>query len=352
MTNLLGKRITKRQVLRITAVAGASLVLGGGLMRALLRAADLHEIRETRTRMGTLVTITVVHPDAVMARRMLTHAFAEMERLESILSRHRAGTPISRLNRDGIVRGAPAEAIHVIRSARAYSSRTQGAFDITIKPLLDLYASSFARTDAPPPRPRVREALSLVGYRNIAIDGSDITFMKPGMSVTLDGIAKGYIVDRAARVLKEDGAQQVLVDGGGDMASMGGGSWGENWRVAVQNPRQGSEPLAVLHLQGESVATSGDYFQYFTADKRFHHILDPRTGRSPEQTSAVTIVAPTAMDADALSTAVFVLGPREGLRFLDQVDGVEGMIVTKDQVVLGSEGISRYFQSRSYQTKS
>jgi thiamine biosynthesis lipoprotein len=344
MSGGFGKQLTKRQFLRITAVAGMSLAGGVGLTRALRRAADLREIRETRTQMGTLITVTVVHRDPARARQMLTHVFAEMERLENILSRHRAGTVISRLNTEGIVRGAPAEAVHVIRRALAYSALTGGAFDITVTPLLDLYVSSFAQTSGPPRPSQVRAALSLVGYQDIVANSGHISFKKPGMSVTLDGIAKGYIVDEAVRVLKEDGAEQVLVDAGGDMASMGHRSWGERWAVAIQNPRARSEYLAVLHLLGESVATSGDYLQSFTSDKSMHHILDPRTGRSPEQTSAVTVVAPTAMEADALSTALFVLGPREGLRLLDPMEGVEGMIVTKKQEVFRSRGLSRYLR--------
>jgi thiamine biosynthesis lipoprotein len=160
------------------------------------------------------------------------------------------------------------------------------------------------------------------------------------MSVTLDGIAKGYIVDRAVGVLKEKGAERVLVDAGGDLGSASNTSQDAEWKVAVQDPRNESGSIGTLHLRDQSVATSGDYFQYFTEDKRLHHIIDPRTGRSPEHTSAVTVVAPTAMDADALSTAVMVLGPPDGLRLLNKLENVEGLIVTKEQDILRSKGLS------------
>ena len=336
------RRLSRQQFLRITGVAGVSLAFGGGLVKALLRQAALHQIRETRVQMGTLVTVSVVHPAAAAARRMVAAVFAEMERLEGMLSRYRRETFISRLNRDGIVRGVPAEVVHVVRSALEYSAVTRGAFDVTVAPLLNLYRSSFARTGAPPPETEVEEALALVGYRNVLVDDGIIAFGKRGMSVTLDGIAKGYIVDRAVRVLEERGAEQVLVDAGGDMGSLGERSPGEAWRVAIQHPRDADRHLETLQLEGESVATSGDYMQYFTEDRRFHHIVDPRSGRSPDHTSAVTVVTPTVLEADALSTAVFVLGPQDGLRMLNQLDGVEGVIVTKGQAVLRSREMNRY----------
>ncbi len=336
------KKVTRQQFLRITGVAGVSLALGGGLIKELLRKAALHRIRETRIQMGTPVTVSVVHPEAVAARRMVTAVFAEMERLEGMLSRHRQETFISRLNRNGIVRGAPTEVVHVVQSALEYSALTGGAFDVTVAPLLDLYRKSFDQTGAQPSESELDKALSLVGYRHVLVDDGAIAFGKRGMPVTLDGIAKGYIVDRAVRVLEDLGAERVLVDAGGDMGTVGERSPGEGWRVAIQHPRIEKSYLGILRLHGESVATSGDYLQYFTEDKRLHHILDPRTGRSPDYTSAVTVVTPTAMEADALSTAVFVLDPQDGLRMLNQLDGVEGVIVTKGQEVLRSREMNRY----------
>ena len=335
-------KVTRQQFLRITGVAGVSLALGGGLVKELLRKAALHRIRETRIQMGTPVTVSVVHPEAAAARRMVAAVFAEMERLEGMLSRYRQETFISRLNRNGIVRGVPNEVVHVVQSALEYSALTGGAFDVTVAPLLDLYRTSFDRTGTPPSESELDKAFSLVGYRHVLVDDGVIAFGRRGMSVTLDGIAKGYIVDRAVQVLEELGAERVLVDAGGDMGTVGERSPGKGWRLAIQHPRNEKSYLGTLQLHGESVATSGDYLQYFTEDKRLHHILDPRTGRSPDHTSAVTVVTPTAMEADALSTAVFVLGPQPGLRLVAKLKGVEVVIVTKELDVLTSTGLSRY----------
>ena len=342
MSDASSRSLPRRQVLRITAAVGASAILGGGLLRAALERAGLHRVRQTRTQMGTLVTISAVHPDAEGARRMVADTFDEIERLEGLLSRHRVGTPVWSLNETGAVRAPPPEVLEVVQQALDYWSLTSGAFDITIAPLLNLYNASFSETGAAPPQEEVRLALALVGSQHVEVSASEIAFGKAGMAVTLDGIAKGYIVDRAVRVLRELGAERVLVNAGGDMASAGENLGGDAWRIGLQDPRAADGSLGVLQLRGESVATSGDYMQYLTPDMSLHHILDPRTGSSPGHTSGVSVVAPTAMAADALSTAALVLGPGEGMELLDRLDGIEGMIVTKDQTALRSRGFGRY----------
>jgi thiamine biosynthesis lipoprotein len=292
--------------------------------------------------MGTLVTISAVHPDAEAARMMVASTFDEIERLESLLSRHRVGTPVWSLNETGVVRAPPRELLEVMRKGIDYWALTAGAFDMTIAPLLNLYYSSFAETGVAPPREEIQRALALVGSEYVRVSDGEIAFEKAGMAVTLDGIAKGYVVDRAVEVLRKRGAERVLVNAGGDMASAGEALGGDAWRIALQDPRVPGGNLGVVRLQGESVATSGDYMQFLTPDMSLHHILDPRTGLSPEHTSGVSVVAPSAMAADALSTATLVLGPGEGMELLDRLDGIEGMIITKDQTVLRSRGLGRY----------
>ena len=342
MSDTLSRDLPRRQVLRITAAVGVSAMLGGGLLRVALERAGLHQVRLTRAQMGTLVTISVVHPDAEAARMMVAATFNEIERLESLLSRHRKGTPVWRLNETGVVHSPPREVLEVIQKGLDYSALSAGAFDMTIAPLLNLYNSSFSEAGAAPPREEVRRALALVGSQHVQVTEGEISFGKGGMAVTLDGIAKGYIVDQAVEVLRRHGATGVLVNAGGDMASAGESLGGDAWRIGLQDPRVVGGSLGTLRLRGESVATSGDYVQYLTPDMSLHHILDPRTGSSPDHTSGVSVVAPSAMAADALSTTALVLGPREGMELLDRLDGVEGMIVTKEQTVLSSRGLSQY----------
>ena len=328
----------RRQAIRITAVAGVSALIGGSLAAELLRRAGLHRISVTKTRMATLVTVTMVHHEKQAARDMVDKAFAEMERLENILSRHRRGTPVARLNAGGAITDAPPELVAVTVEALGYSALTNGAFDITMAPLLNLYASRSEGGRPPPDDGHIRQALSRVGYERLNLDGDTIALDGPGMSVTLDGIAKGYVVDRTVGVLVANGAERVIVDAGGDMASGGPGSREDPWTVAIQDPHETEGSLGLVRLGGECIATSGDYMQTFTEDRRSHHIIDPRTGRSPDDTSSVTVVTRTAMDADALSTAVLVLGPVAGWELLGRLDGTEGMVVTKEHAVLRTAG--------------
>ncbi len=295
-------------------------------------------VSETRTQLGTLVTISVVHSDAATAREMVAGGYAEMERLEGLLSRHRPDTPVARLNREGILRNPPAEVMAVARRSAHFHELTEGSFDITVKPMLDLYSASFAATGEPPPESHIGEALALVGFENVLLGENAITFGKPGMSISLDGIAKGYIVDRVVAGLNALGAERVFLDAGGDIGTLGGRSANEDWKIGIQNPRDASSSIESLSLRSGSVATSGDYYRAFTADRRYHHILDPRTGRSPQHTSGVTVAAPSAMDADALSTAVFVMGSKAGLDLLDGVDATEGLVVSGDQQISRSAG--------------
>jgi thiamine biosynthesis lipoprotein len=240
-----------------------------------------------------------------------------------------------------MVRKPPQELIEVMRRARTYSSLTAGAFDVTVAPLLTLYESRFEVGGAPPSDNEIDAALELVDYRRVSIDEHVIALDDPRMSVTLDGIAKGYVVDRTVRTLVNEGAERVLINAGGDMASGGRGSAKDPWTVAIQDPQDANASLALVRLGGDCIATSGDYIQAFTQDRRFHHIIDPRTGRSPDQVSAVTVVTASAMDADALSTAVMVLGPAEGLELMDRLEDTEGVIVTKPNDQLRTSGLGR-----------
>jgi thiamine biosynthesis lipoprotein len=323
-----GHAPSRREMLRITAATGIGVAAAAGLAGGLLRLAGLHRVSETRTRMGTLVTITVVSPDLEGARRTVSDAFVEMARLEGILSRHRSETPLGMLNATGVLDGAPAELLEVLRRAREHSVSSGGAFDVTVAPLLALYASRFERGDGVPTPAQVRAAAALVDYRGVHVAGASVRLGRPGMAITLDGIAKGYIVDRTLDVLVASGAERVLVDAGGDMASGGARARRDPWSVGVQDPHRAGRTLGVVRLGGACIATSGDYLRTFTEDRRHHHIIDPRTGRSPDHTSSVTVVAATAMDADALSTAVFVLGAEEGAGLLAR-SGADGLVVSK-----------------------
>jgi thiamine biosynthesis lipoprotein len=230
--------------------------------------------------------------------------------LESILSRHRADSELSTLNREGRLRNASDPLLDVIAQARQISDLSNGAFDITIKPLVDLYQADHAQ-GALPGETAVSTTKQLVNYKNIHIEGKTISFAKPGMSITLDGIGKGYIVDAGTAVLRELGFVNVMVEAGGDLMAMGTKEANQPWRIGVQPPRSDTR-MTVVGLQNQAAATSGDYMQPFAADLSQHHIIDPRTGYSAPELASVTITAPSVMLADGLGNGRFC--PRHKIR--------------------------------------
>ncbi|MGI9627560.1 MAG: FAD:protein FMN transferase [Longimicrobiales bacterium] len=329
-------RITRRKMLRLTALSGLGLALGAKMIQILIEEGRLHEVRATRSHLGTLVTITAIHPDRSAAHELLDVGFGEMDRLERILSRHRSGSALSQLNRDGRIDPAPAEVVHVLEAALSFSRGSQGAFDPTVTPVLAVYESLAQNGSTELPLGAIEIARAKVDYRRVEVSGSTIRLN--GTQLTLDGVAKGYVVDQAVAALVGAGAERVLVDAGGDMATGGSGAPQSPFRISVAHPRHADRRIASAPLAGTAVATSGDYVQRFGPGFGHHHIIDPRTGRSANALSSATVTAPTAIAADALSTAVFVLGPEEGVEFLKDQDRAEGLLVSKTGAVSKTKG--------------
>ena len=333
--------ISRRGMLRITAVAGVSAAFGGPLVASVLREAGLSRVSETRTRMGTIVTLTVVHPENAAAHDMIATAFSEMTRLEAILSRHRADTPVGILNASGRLERVPTELFTVLSQAQRMSIRTDGAFDITVAPLLGLYETSFHTRGAPPSSAQIQRARLLVDFRAVDVSGDRVVFADPRMSITLDGIAKGYIVDETMSALLRAGAERVMVNAGGDISTNVPGH-ADPWTVGIQDPHAEGGYTDFVRLSGNAIATSGDYMRRFTHDRTHHHIIDPRTGRSPTESASVSVVERSAMAADAFSTAMLVLGTAEGLALLDRSPGPEVMFVSKTGQRISTPGFDRH----------
>jgi len=179
-----------------------------------------------------------------------------------------------------------------------------------------------------------------VGYEKLVLEGNWVRFKEKGMQIDLGGIAKGYAVDKAIEVLKKNGVRQALVNAGGDLYALGKTSQGEKWGIGIQHPRQEGNIFAVIKVKDGAVATSGDYQRYFMLEgKRFAHIVNPMTGWTVQDVPmSVTIIAPDAVSADALATGVFVLGPEEGMKLIEGLGGIEGMIVSEEMKIVTSSG--------------
>jgi len=280
--------------------------------------------RSERVMMGTFVEVFSADkraPDIV---------FKEIERIENLLSKYKPESEISQLNRLGKL-AVSDDTFYIIKKAKEFSELSQGAFDITVAPLMDLWGFT-DKNFVIPKDEDIKNALTLVGSDKIILhdDNNVVEFKTHGMKIDLGGIAKGYALDCAVKKLKENGINSCLLDAGGQIYGLGDDFFGRPWRIAIQTPR-GKGIMGDLELKNMSVSTSGDYEQYFEKNgKRYSHILDPRTGYPSDLgIVSVTVVAPEALTADFLSTAVFVLGKVKGEQLAKKFKDAGVRVVTK-----------------------
>ncbi|MEA3283014.1 MAG: FAD:protein FMN transferase [Euryarchaeota archaeon] len=298
---------------------------------------NTHRIEDSRVSMNTEVTITVMHPDVPEADRAISCAFAEIYRIEHLMSCTEEGSEVTRLNNNGSLSNVSSDLRYVVTKSVGYSELTGGSFDITVLPVINLWKERM-HAGSPPTDDEINETLKLVNYKDIAIGNGIISFRQGSMGITLGGIAKGYAIDRAIEVLNEHHIEHALVNAGGDIRAMGFKTEDESWNVALRNPKNKTEHITILNLRDMSVATSGNYERYFSEEARASHIIDPRTGYASDELLSATIIAESATDADALATAVFVLGEVGGMELVERLDGVEGLIITRGRRILRSSG--------------
>jgi len=329
------KKLSRRDFLKIVAVSGAA---GLGAKYGLDGLTGDEIVSETRLLMGTLINIKAIGADPKAATVAINTCFDRMSVLEGVLSRFQPQSQLSRLNRVGVLHDAHPAMVGLIQQSRQLSQLTDGAFDITVKPLLDLYQSS----DNLPNEEQVQEVLTLVGYRKLDVEAHCVSFQETGMSITLDGIAKGFIVDEGVTALQEFGFANVMVEAGGDLMALGEKKPRSPWKIGLQAPRaEMGRLIATFNIHNQAVATSGDYMQAFTPDFSCHHIIDPRTGYSSPELASVSVLAPTVTLADGLATAVMVMG-KTGLALVEGLSSCEAYVVTKDGHMLKSSGFQEY----------
>jgi thiamine biosynthesis lipoprotein len=282
--------------------------------------------RSTRA-LGSQVHCTVYSPDMEAAENAIASAFAEIERVESLMSLYRADSQLSRLNRQGYLDRPDPDLHSVLSQAMGLSQRSEGAFDVTVQPLWELYQHCKEAGITPAPE-EIRRTCQSVGWQRIRMTGQRIE-LQPGTRITLNGIAQGYAADVACEALRSQGVTSAILDTG-EVGLIGQHHRKDHWTVGIKHPRQPGALLGSAHLRNRSLATSGDYETRFSNDYRFHHLFDPQTGTSAEECSSVSVVAPTTMQADALSTACFVLGLRRGMELVRSTPDTDALFVTKN----------------------
>jgi len=334
--------INRRDFLKISGIVGLGLTtcpIGTALAEAVKFDRKLYKVSKSRTGMGTIVSITILDPSKDQAEEAIAIAFEEIERLTKLMSRFDISTPLAQMNCNGFLKEAPPELSFVIKKSMYYHQISNGLFDITVKPVLDLYTNSFRGSKRVLPNDeKIAELLELVDARLISLNGKTISFKKDNMGITLDGIAKGYIVDKAVEKLMKRGIKHALLNAGGDIRAIGDKGNNRPWRIAIQDPLKKKNYPGVVTITNSSIATSGNYEVFFDQEKMLHHIVNPKTGLSPLINISVSVQAPTAMEADALSTTLFILDPARGTRLIDSLPYCQSFIITRNQQKIKSNG--------------
>ena len=325
---------------------GAAILalVAGGCGRA-AGTAPVRLVERVGVAMGSELRLTAVAADETAAQAAFAAVFREFDRLDALLSVWRPGSDVLRINAAAGDRpvAAGADTRAVLRAARQISEWTSGKFDVTFGPLADIWKFDAQDQDnSIPDDGAIRSRLPLIDYRRIEIDDTagTVFLARQGMRVHLGGIGKGYAVERAAAILRQAGLRDFMIHAGGDLY-VAGRKDGKPWRLGINDPRApAGRSFAAVDLSDGTFSTSGDYSRFFFKDGvRYHHLIDPATGRPARACRSVTIVADSPLQADGLSTGVFILGPADGMALIERLPNVEGIIVTATNEVIISSGL-------------
>jgi len=275
---------------------------------------------------GTTLSLKVAHADAAQAERALDAAVASIRHVEAEMSLFRADSALARLNRDGVLSNPDPDLLKVLELARTVSARSGGAFDVTVQPLWLAFEAA-ARDGSLPTAAAVARARAAVGWQDLTVSAGEIRLRRPGMGVTLNGVAQGYAADLVRARLQAAGVRHALINTG-EWSALGSAEGQRPWLLGLADPRHEEAILTRLALDGRSVATSADNECSFSADHRHHHIFDPRTGYSPTELASVTVAAPSCALADALTKVMLVAGRERALRLARQWQ-VDVLVVDK-----------------------
>ncbi|HEX6706446.1 MAG TPA: FAD:protein FMN transferase [Albitalea sp.] len=300
-----------------------------GIVRGLLGAkAPAGWLRREEAIMGTAIGVELWSEDRAAGEAAIDAVMAEMHRIDRAMSPFKPQSELSVVNRVAARRPVTLsdEMYRLVERAIAFSELSGGAFDITYAAVGALYDY---REGTGPSDQAIERARAAVGWRHLLLDPRErsLRFARDGVRIDLGGFAKGHAVDNATALLKQRGIAHAFVSAGGDSRVIGD-KRGRPWTIGIRHPRVPGEVVAVLPLEDVAISTSGDYERYFVRDGvRCHHLIDPKTGRSPSSVQSVTILAEDGLTTEALSKTVFVLGTQEGLRLIESLGGVDAVVV-------------------------
>ena len=298
-------------------------------------------VRREETIMGTRIYVEAWHANPIQGEQALEAVMADMRRIDALMSHYKPDSQISLINTRAALEpvAVDPELFDLIRTSIHFSEITEGAFDIT-------YASVGYLYDYPrhvrPTEAQIKAALPGINYKNLILDAEHHTVKigRDGMRIDLGGIAKGYACDRGVEILKRFGVAHAIVTAGGDSRLLGDRN-GKPWNIGIRHPDDKNKVVLTMPLMDVGVSTSGDYERFFEEDGvRYHHIIDPKTGESPHEVRSVTIIGPTATDTEGWSKGVFIKGPVEGIRLIEQHPEMDAVVVDRNGKVWYSKGLS------------
>ena len=353
----------KKDRIFIEIIIGLSLITAAvyffvGIEKELIWSAGRVDIDSgSRVVMGTFARVIAVAADSNTAKQCIEAAFAEITKIDKLMSDYKSDSEISELNRDGFVRAVKVSksTYEVLQRSVEFGKLTGGAFDVTVGPLVDLWHLAGA-ANVVPSEAELQQACSKVGYDKLILDANEMSvrFAVEGMRIDLGAIAKGYAIDKAVEAMQKGRAIGGMVEIGGDIRCFGAPPAGkERWRIGLQDSRRIDEEISegkvllVLELTDAGVATSGDYQRFVVIEgKKYSHIIDTKTGCTSDELTSVTIISQNATDADALATAVSVMGQQKGLELIESLPETEAILITSapEYKLIKTTGAEKYIE--------
>tara|TARA_Y100000588_G_C14093826_1_gene855689 strand:- start:14 stop:1084 length:1071 start_codon:yes stop_codon:yes gene_type:complete len=330
-----GSRKTHRTISRrraITLLGCAAGIPALGVGKAFAGSEEISLYKWEGSALGAQAQLTLAHYNPEEAKNIILSVIPEIERLEQIFSLHRPDSELSILNEQGYILRPSADLVAVCRDSIKFGYETDGAFDITVQPLWRVFRNHFQYNTAKsegPPRQDILKALNSVDYRAMDVSNQKISFGRPGMEATLNGIAQGYITDTITELLRNQGITQVLVEMG-ETKALGEHPDERPWRIGLADPQDRTKTTETIELANKALATSAGLGTRFSVDGNFHHLFDPRTGLPRNHNISVSVVSVSAAVADAMSTALFIAAPHSARSIVERVGGMMALISAAD----------------------
>ncbi len=324
--NVPSKTLNRRKFVVMAGSIGALAAVNPGVA---FSKTQEHPVNWKGSALGAEASIQLFHKDRKWALLQLQKCQKEIERLEGLFSLYQPDSSIRRLNAEGSLDYPDVDFVVLLSKAVAFSDQTNGVFDVSMQPLWVLYANHFSKTGADikgPYSKSVENVLKNIGSKNIQISPDRISFGRPEMAITLNGIAQGFITDKITSILKDAGFENVLVSLGENYA-MGVRPDGTAWRAGIVSPVDGTSILRTIDLKDGALATSGGYGSPFVSGSTLNHLIDPRDGTTAEFKKSVSVIADTAVKADMVSTALSLMSKSEASRLISSSSDIRDVII-------------------------